>query len=220
MHSSFSKTFGKTFVITTKTFKKFQKLRKALLYDKKGSAFLIYNESMRKEYEQSGLPDLPNPNLPAVREEQKKVMADIKKREENTGRELEVVVDKRPDIKLPVRVAYQQDKVDLGKLPLWYLQALGSMTMEEYNEFMTKYSKELTINELIASDFIAKVLNKDAVAVERFWRLQEKLLNKPQIIQQVNIGQVKPDAVMSDLLDAIGEKLNIAPPGNSETTPK
>lgn len=180
----------------------------------------MYNGSMRKEYEQSGLPDLPNPSLPAVKEEQEKVMADIKKREEETNMELEVVVDKRPTVKLPVRVAYQQDKVDLGKLPLWYLQALGSMTMAEYNEFMKKYANELTINELIASDFIAKVLNKDASATERFWRLQEKLLNKPQVIQQVNLGQVKPDAVMSDLLDAIGEKLNIAPPGNSESNPQ
>lgn len=180
----------------------------------------MYNGSMRKEYEQSGLPDLPNPSLPAVKAEQEKVMADIKKREEETNMELEVVVDKRPTVKLPVRVAYQQDKVDLGKLPLWYLQALGSMTMAEYNEFMKKYASELTINELIASDFIAKVLNKDASATERFWRLQEKLLNKPQVIQQVNLGQVKPDAVMSDLLDAIGEKLNIAPSGNSESNPQ
>lgn len=180
----------------------------------------MYNRSMRKEYEQSGLPDLPNPNLPAVKEEQKKVMKDIEEREDRIGRELEVVVDKRPTVKLPVRVAYQQDKVDLGKLPLWYLQALGSMTMAEYNEFMKKYSNELTINELIASDFIAKVLNKDATATERFWRLQEKLLNKPQIIQQINISQVKPDAVMSDLLDAIGEKLNMPSPGNLETDPQ
>lgn len=103
---------------------------------------------MRKEYKKSGLPDLPNPNLMAVKEEQRKVMDGIRKREEETGMELVVEVDKRPEVRLPVRVAYQQEKVDLGKLPLWYLQALGSMTMAEYNEFMTKYSSELTINEL------------------------------------------------------------------------
>ena len=172
---------------------------------------------MRKEYEQSGLPDLPNPNLKEVREKEKKMMKKIKDREEETGMEVVVELADRPGVKLPVRVAYEQDKVDLGKLPLWYLQALGSMTMKEYNEFMKQYSDELTINELIASDFIAKVLNKDATATERFWRLQEKLLNKPQIIQQVNLAQVRPDAVMSDLLDAIGEKLYITPPENLES---
>ena len=172
---------------------------------------------MRKEYEQSGLPDLPNPDLKQVRKEEKKMMEKIKQREEETGMEVVVEVPNRPEVRLPVRVAYEQDKVDLGKLPLWYLQALGSMTMKEYNEFMKQYSDELTINELIASDFIAKVLNKDATATERFWRLQEKLLNKPQIIQQVNLAQVKPDAVMSDLLDAIGEKLYITPPENLES---
>ena len=174
---------------------------------------------MRKEYEQSGLPDLPNPDLKQVRKEEKKMMEKIKQREEETGMEVVVEVPNRPEVRLPVRVAYEQDKVDLGKLPLWYLQALGSMTMKEYNEFMKQYSDELTINELIASDFIAKVLNKDATATERFWRLQEKLLNKPQIIQQVNLAQVKPDAVMSNLLDAIGEKLYITPPENLESNP-
>lgn len=162
---------------------------------------------MRDEYKESGLPDLPNPSLEQRKNEEAKLVDDISKREEETGMELEVVIADRPDIKLPVRVAYQQEKIDLGKLPIWYLQAMGSMTMEEYNTFIKEHQKDLTLNELIASDFLAKVINKDASATERFWRLQEKLLTRQQIIHQVNTAQVKPDAVMSDLLDGIEKKL-------------
>lgn len=167
----------------------------------------MYNVSMRDEYKETGLPDLPNPSLVERRKEEQKVVDDIKKREEETGMELEVVVADRPEIKMPVRVAYQQEKIDLGKLPIWYLQAMGSMTMEEYNTFLKEHHKDLTLNELIASDFIAKVLNKDASATERFWRLQEKLLNRQQVIQQVNNITVKPDAVMTDLLNGIEAEL-------------
>ncbi len=163
--------------------------------------------SMRKEYEKTNLPDLPNPSLPAVRKKEKEMVDRIHRREEELGREVEVVLADRPQVKLPLRVAYEQEKLDLGKLPIWFLQALGSMSIEEFNQFQKDHAKDMTINEMLASDLLSAALNKNGTALNRFWRLQERILSRPQIVQQVNIGQIKPDAVMSNLLDDIKKRI-------------
>ena len=110
----------------------------------------------------------------------------VHERERATGRELEVVADAERDMKLPLKVLYEQDKIDVGKLPIWYLQALGSMTIREYNEFVKSNSDKLNINEIAASDLLSGVIAKDAVAVARFWDLQKTLLKSKNVIQQIN----------------------------------
>lgn len=129
---------------------------------------------------------------------------------ERTGKELMVNIDKnRPDVKMPLRVLYQQKHLEFGKSPIWFLQSISSLSISEFNDFIKKYGGELTIAEQIACDLIAAVLRKDAVAVERYWRIQEKLLNNRSIQQQVNVAIVKPNAIMSDLLNEIQKNLAI-----------
>lgn len=127
----------------------------------------------------------------------------VHEREVATGRKLEVVADAERDIKLPLKVLYEQDKIDLGKLPVWYLQALGSMTMKEYNEFVKTHQTELNINEIIASDLLTGVLNKDATATARFWDIQKTLLKSKNVIQQVNQFNFGRDDAVKNIMNDI-----------------
>ncbi len=178
---------------------------------------------MRKEYEKSGLPDYENPDLNAEKKKENEMIEKIKKAEKRTGRKLDIGVKVHPKqtkkevartisgVKnqrlegMPLRIAYQKNKVDLGKLPLWYLQAIGSMSIEERDEFVKKNKKDLTINELIANDLLDGVLKKDKLSLELFWNLQKTLIGKKTVINEIH-QTVKPDSVMSDILADIETK--------------
>ena len=131
----------------------------------------------------------------------------VHERELATGRELEVVADAERDIKLPLKVLYEQDKIDIGKLPIWYLQALGSMTIREYNDFVKSHQAELNINEIAASDLLQGVLAKDATATARFWDLQKTLLKSKNVIQQINQINIGRDDAIRNLMDDISDRL-------------
>ena len=190
---------------------------------------------MRKEYEKTGLPDYENPDLNAEKKKEKEFIEKIHEREEQTGRELNVGVRSQKQEKavsrtingiknqrlekMPLRIAYQKNKIDLGKLPIWYLQAIGSMTIEEKNEFIEKNKKDLTINELIATDLLDDVLEKDEKAVEMFWNLQKTLIGKKTVINEIH-QTVRPDSVMSDILANIEADAMEAEAKTSQPKPK
>lgn len=173
---------------------------------------------MRKEYEKSGLPDYENPDLNAEKKKEKEFVKKLEEREKATGRKLDIGVrspkknkDKAVSRKIngvnnqrlermPLRLAYQKDKIDMGKLPIWYLQAIGSMTLEEKDEFIKKNKKDLTINELIATDLLEGVLEKDEDATKMFWDLQKTMMSKKTVINEIHQTIKKPDSIMSDIL--------------------
>lgn len=172
---------------------------------------------MRKEYEKANLPDYENPDLKKEKKKEKEFINKLHKQEKKTGRELDMgirstktnkekAVSRKIDgvenqrfQRMPLRIAYEKDKIDLGKLPIWYLQAIGSMTVDEKNKFIEENKKDLTINELIATDLLDGVLEKDEKAVEMFWNLQKTLIGKKTVINEIH-QTVKPDSVMSDIL--------------------
>lgn len=132
----------------------------------------------------------------------------IQAREEETGRDLEIIVDEaREDLKLPLRVLYEQKKVEFSKSPLWFLQALGALSLEELSQFLKDYRSELSANEIAASDLILGVIKKDEIATARFWKLQEKMLNNKAIQSQVNNIVITSDSVVKKQMDAISDGL-------------
>lgn len=179
---------------------------------------------MRKEYKKANLPDYENPDLVQERKNEKEFVEKLKKREKATGRKLDIGVSVNPQSKkkkkevartingvknqrlerMPLRLAYQKNKVDLGKLPIWYLQAIGSMSLEERDEFIKNNKKDLTINELIANDLLDGVLHKDKLSIEMFWNLQKTLIGKKTVINEIH-QTVKPNSVMNDILADIEE---------------
>lgn len=132
----------------------------------------------------------------------------IRAREEQTGRDIEIVVDEaREGLKLPLRVLYEQKKVEYSRSPLWYLQALGALSLEELSNFLKDYRSQMTANEIAASDLILGVVKKDEVATARFWRLQEKMLNNKAVQSQVNNIVIASDSAVKKQLDAISDGL-------------
>ena len=105
--------------------------------------------------------------------------------------------------------------MDMGKLPLWYLQAIGSMTIQEYNAFLKENEGKLTMNEIAASDLMNGVIRKDPESVKRYWDIQAKLLKSPQVIQQVN-NNITVNAPMRATLDAIASRVINNPPKKAD----
>lgn len=147
------------------------------------------------------------PDVSKMHKESDAMVEELRDREADKGTELQVLVDEGRDVKLPLRVLYEQKKLDYGKSPLWFLQALGSMSLEELREFLTENEGALTANEIAASDLILGVVKKDSVSVERFWRLQEKMLSNKSIQQQVNNIVISSDSAIKSQLDAISSNL-------------
>lgn len=160
------------------------------------------------DYETSHSPlsgDVISP-LPAYHNAQEAFITKITKREEEKNISLQPITDTDRNIKLPLRVLYEQKKMDMGKLPLWYLQAIGSMTIQEYNNFLKENEGKLTMNEIAASDLMNGVIRKDPESVKRYWDIQSKLLKSPQVIQQVN-NNITVNAPMRATLDAIASRV-------------
>ena len=165
-------------------------------------SFVCYNDVMNNLLDKQG-----SNAIAENKEKEREFVEKIEERERATGRELEVVADVNRDVKLPLKVLYEQDKIDIGKMPIWYLQALGSMTIKEYNEFVKSNQAELNINEIAASDLLQGVIQKDAVAVARFWDLQKTLLKSKNVIQQVNQINIGRDAAVKNIIDDIADGL-------------
>lgn len=118
-------------------------------------------------------------------------------------------------IELPARLAFEDSKVNVGRLPVWYLNALGSMNEEELENFIRKYNKELSMNERIAINLLRGAEANKKEDVDRFWAIQMKMLNKTNVQMNFNMAQ-KPDAVVTNLLDNIAKKIQ---DGNIIDTP-
>lgn len=123
-------------------------------------------------------------------------------------------------IELPARLAFEDSKVNVGRLPVWYLNALGSMNEKELNDFIRKYNEELSINEVIAINLLRGAKRNHKDDVDRFWNIQMKMLNKTNVQMNFNMAQ-KPDAVVSTLLDDIAKRIKEGDvvEGNIEDTP-
>ena len=121
-------------------------------------------------------------------------------------------------LELPARLAYEDSKVNVGRLPVWYLNALGSMNEKELNDFIRTYNEDLSINEVIAINLLRGAKQGKKEDVDRFWNIQMKMLNKTNVQMNFNMAQ-KPDAVVTNLLDDIANKIKNASEGNIVDTP-
>lgn len=164
--------------------------------------------AIRKEYEGANLPDYENPDLAERHEAEQLFIEDIEKREFATGKTLEVKMKHFSPGNTAVRIGYEAEKLSLGKMPIWYLQALGSMSPQEAVEFKDAHKDEMTLNELISYDLLMGTYQGDEKCVNRFWELQKAMMSKKTVINEVNQTVVKPNSVMNDILDSIQQNLS------------
>lgn len=128
--------------------------------------------------------------------------------ERTQGQDVDVVLHpKRPEIKVPIKVAVRKD-VQISDLPAVWLFAFGNMTTEEYNKYLAENAGNLTINEITASKVLEGVMKDNREDKAIYWRLQEKILAKPSAVAgKQSITDLKPNAIMSKLLDEIEAKV-------------
>lgn len=163
-------------------------------------------------YEQLGLNTLvEEADIVHMHEEQEIQVQAEEQASEETGVVVKHVTENKLQCGEPLEItsktAFQESKVALGRLPVWYLNALGSMTEEELDNFTRTYSGKLSMNELIALNLLKKAKWGDKEAVDKFWNIQMKLLNKTNVVNQINVSVQKPDSVVTDLLDKITKNI-------------
>lgn len=134
----------------------------------------------------------------SIKEEQDSLLQTVS----NQPRDVEVVYDKDRNITVPLKVGLRKE-VALSDLPVMWLFALGNLTVKEYNDYLKANEGKLSINEITASDLLAGVLRKDSESLKTYWRLNEKMLNnRGSLVNNIKIN-IKPNAVMSELLSSI-----------------
>ena len=164
--------------------------------------------AIRKEYEEANLPDYENPDIKERHKAEQLFLEDIEKREFATGKTLDVKLKHFSPGNTSVRIGYEAEKLSLGKMPIWYLQALGSMSPQEAVEFKDAHKDEMTLNELISYDLLMGTYQGDEKCVNRFWELQKAMMSKKTVINEVSQTVVKPNSVMNDILDSIEQNLS------------
>ena len=133
-------------------------------------------------------------------------------------------------VELPSRIAFQEQKVSLSRLPIWYLNAIGSLTPTELVEFKSKYADSISVNEIICMELLEKSMAGDKEATTTFWNIQQKMLQKTNIQNQINITSNRgEEGGIRSLLDVISNNIKEAnlddngdsspATGNCENTP-
>ena len=166
-------------------------------------------------YERIGLDTIvEEPDLVQVHEDRNVEVLAEELTEDQTGTSLKHVTENKlangERFEITAKTAFQESKVALGRLPIWYLNALGSMTENELKDFEKEYAKELSLNEIVALNLLKKARWGDKEATDKFWNIQMKLLNKTNVQNQINVSIQKPDSVVTDLLDNITKKIKEA----------
>lgn len=154
---------------------------------------------------------VPQPDLGQVHEERKNMVEAVEQVQEEEGVVLKNVSDGRLEngnrVEVTNKVAFQQNKVELGRYSVWYLNAISSMTPLELQNFKEKYKDELTMNELLAMNLIEKAVAGEKEYENKFWDIQMKMLSKTNITNQINVQVQKPDTIVTQLLDNITKNI-------------
>lgn len=160
------------------------------------------------EASKGALTDVADVDYTVIKNEENNLVDSLSQREQSTGKSIELVLDQERDIvdKQPLRLLYQQRKIDIGKLPFWFLQAMGSMDLEELQSFLEANQGKLSANEIAAADLILGVVKKDPVATERFWGIHTKMASSKLVSNQFNTQvNISISQNMKKMLDNIAE---------------
>lgn len=135
----------------------------------------------------------------------------IKKREEQTGRQLEIVAtpdrDGARQIPVPLRAALETERIVPGRMAVWTTVTIGGMSIGELKEWIEEQGDKLSINELASIDLIRGVLQGCKEDKKLFWDMQTKLLGNKQVVNQINQITIKRDDTVKGLIDGIAEEL-------------
>lgn len=120
-------------------------------------------------------------------------------------------------LEIPNRIAFQEKNINLSRLPIWFLNALSSMSVSELESFRERYREELSVSELASLQIIDGLLNGDKDCSSIYWTIQMKMLNKTNIANQINVNVNTNNNAVSHMLDEIANKIasaanNLNPP--------
>lgn len=113
------------------------------------------------------------------------------------------VIGLTPDgTQLPLEVLLDKNNISLGKLPIWYLQAMGVLGVDKLKRYAYLMGEDLPITEKIAMDLLLRTAEGDKEAQKIYWDLQKNLMKNPKILQQKEMS-VKPNAILESKMKAI-----------------
>lgn len=113
------------------------------------------------------------------------------------------IIGLTPDgTQLPLEVLLDKNNISLGKLPVWYLQAMGVLGVDKLKRYAHLMGEDLPITEKIAMDLLLRTAEGDKEAQKIYWDLQKNLMKNPKILQQKEMS-VKPNAILESKMKAI-----------------
>lgn len=111
-------------------------------------------------------------------------------------------------LKAAIGAGKEAHELDPTKTAVWTLVGLGQLTPEEVDDFVKDNEAKLSYNELLSIKLMKDSLDGDKKAQQIFWGVQEKVAARKAVMAQINVTTgVKPDAVMSKLLDDITKNI-------------
>ncbi|MEE0060168.1 MAG: hypothetical protein UE295_05005 [Acutalibacteraceae bacterium] len=143
-----------------------------------------------------------------------KDMVDFKDNEQKLSRKLSrEVVDRDTGHRMPSRIIYAGKKLKLSRSRLWYLQAYGGFTRQQFETFVKHYRNELTIDETEVIDLYLRNFAGDKEAKNMLWQLNLELF---KVLKSVYVEELKNQRVeqqttsvnqLSEQLQNIGKSI-------------
>lgn len=115
------------------------------------------------------------------------------------------------EVPLRATTTNKDKDLDVTKTSVWILMTLSQCTMKEVEDFEKKYKDNLTYNEKLSIKLLKDALRGNKQAQTIFWGLQEKVANRPKVLNQLNVTNLRfgdeSTSVMSQMLDQITAKM-------------
>lgn len=114
---------------------------------------------------------------------------------------------------VPLRATIKaEDKdLDVTSTSIWTVMTLNNMTIEEVKQFEEEYSNRLTYSEKLSIKLLKDALRGQKEASRIYWQLQERIANRPKVLNQINFVSGdggKEGSIMSQMLDRITQNIN------------
>lgn len=164
--------------------------------DKKKTPYLTRRDDENNAYE----------NAVEFKEDEKKATGIMKKYFPETA-------NKETGHTLPYRTIYQGKKLSASRNRLWLFQSFGSFTMQEIQQFVKRYSKELTLDEQAAISLYMREASGDREASQQVWDLHKKIFEVMKSVYVEELKQQRSESEkmsqnrMEEMLEKIGEKI-------------
>lgn len=114
---------------------------------------------------------------------------------------------KQYEVPLRAAITVSDKNLDIQHTSIWTLMTLNQMTAKQIADFEKAYGEDLTMSEKLSIKLLKDAMRGDKKATEVYWNIQDKVLARPKVLNQINITTGVEGSIMSQMLDQITANL-------------